>query len=172
MDFCAYESAKKIASWRYSTRWKHGHYSGRIVKPSAKFWWLRRNWKRKSGAHAAVSKPMSKKQETTGWVLIAGLGALLIWLLSKAGQSFLHEGVSSIITPYGTIKSDPQTGYPQFDAGDPSTYDAAKYAAAVPPIDTNGNVTQFPSDIFNCTCPSGYQKWRGKVDGSVWCFPS
>lgn len=112
------------------------------------------------------------KQSTSGYIILGGFAALLLYLLSK-GNTLLHETVSSsIVTAAGTITSDPLTGAPQFDASDTRTYDPARYAGAVAPIDTNGRVTQYPSDPVRCTCPQGFEKWKDVVDNSYWCFPT
>lgn len=110
-----------------------------------------------------------KRDHIFGLVL-AAIALALFYLFHKSG--LLHESVTaSIITPQGTVTSNPQTGYPQFDSRSPATIPAAR-ADAVAPIDTNGAITQFPKDVLGCTCPIGTQKWQDVSDGSVWCIPT
>lgn len=113
---------------------------------------------------------MSKHQETAGWVLLAGFGALLAYLL-KNSSSLLHESVSSsIVTGAGTVTPDPATGVPQYDTSIASTIPEAE-AFAIKPIASDGTLTQYPANPKGASCPIGYQLWHNAHDNSYWCLP-
>ena len=110
------------------------------------------------------------QQRFFGYALIAGLLALLYYLL-KNGSTFLHEGVStSIITSAGTIVPD-ANGIPQFDTRIPATVPPGQ-GAAVAPIDANGVTNWNPSDPVAATCPMGYTKYHNVTDGTYQCVPN
>jgi|SRR2546429_3212818 len=113
-----------------------------------------------------------KRQGIFGLV-IAALAVAILYLLNKKGM--LHESVTSTIggvtsSGLGTILPDPQTGFPVYDTRYPSTVPPEE-AYAIPPLDTDGNATQFPKNALGCTCPIGFVKWKNAADGSVWCLP-
>lgn len=114
---------------------------------------------------------MSKQQEHTGWGIIAGLIALLLYLLSK-GNSLLHETVSaSIVTGAGTITSDLVTGAPQYDTRIPSTVPEQE-AFAVPPINADGSLNPHPANPATLApAPVGYTLWHNVADNSYWYLP-
>ena len=100
---------------------------------------------------------------------LAGLAALILWLLNRKG--LLHESVSArIITPQGTILSDPLTGAPQFDSRVAVTVPANE-EFAIPPIDGNGVVTFDLKIPQRASCPTGYQLWKNVATGSYECIP-
>lgn len=104
-----------------------------------------------------------------GYALIAA-ALFLLWWLNKNG--LLHESVSSkIITPAGTVTSDPATGFPQFDSNVASTI-PANWTDAVAPIDEHGVITLSPSDPAKASCPIGTSPWRNAADGNYWCIPT
>jgi len=107
-------------------------------------------------------------EHNLGYALVA-VALFILWYLNKNG--LLHESVvSSIVTPTGTVTSDPATGYPQFDPNTPSTV-PANIAQAVAPIDKNGVITTAPADPTSITCPLGYTPWHNAADGTYWCMP-
>lgn len=102
-------------------------------------------------------------------LILAGLAALLLWLLNRKG--LLHEAVSAnIITPQGTVLSDPLTGAPQFDHRVASTIPLNE-EFAIAPIDGNGNVTFELKVPQRATCPEGYQMWKDVATGRYECIP-
>lgn len=103
-----------------------------------------------------------KQQETTGYIILAIFGAVLLWLLTK-GQNILHESVTTKF-----VSPDPVTGAPMFD---PRTGDVpANEEAAIPPICGPGPATYTPINPKACTCPAGYQLWKNAAAGYE-CIP-
>jgi len=101
---------------------------------------------------------------------LTGLAALLLWLLNRKG--LLHEAVTAkIITPQGTILSDPVTGAPQFDSTVQATVPVNE-EFAVPPIDGDGKVTYAVRIPTKASCPSGYVLWKDAATGHYECIPS
>jgi hypothetical protein len=110
-----------------------------------------------------------KQQETTGYLILAIFGAILLWLLTR-GKSILHESVqSAILTPQGTVTPDPVTGAPQFD---PRIDVPANEEYAIAPICGPGPATFNPVNPKACSCPSGYVLWKNVGSGGYECIPS
>ncbi len=103
-------------------------------------------------------------------LLLAGLAAILLWLLNRKG--LLHESVvSKIITPQGTVLSDPLTGAPQFDHRIAATIPVNE-EFAIAPIDGNGNVTFELKVPQRASCPQGYRLWHDAASpGRYECIP-
>jgi len=113
---------------------------------------------------------MKLKRESIFGIILAAIALALFYLFNKKG--LLHESVSSkIITGAGTVVSAASTGFPQYDTRVPATVPETE-AFAIAPIDSHGNVTQFPADPLSSTCPVGYSKWHNIADGSTWCLPN
>jgi hypothetical protein len=120
------------------------------------------------------------KREQIYGLAIAGLAAVIIWLLSKKGLLFAHESVGAciagldsktglpcdLVSSQGTITPDPQTGLPRYDTRYPQTVPEQE-AFAIEPI---GGTTK--SDFSRATCPVGYQLWVNEADGRLWCLPT
>lgn len=101
---------------------------------------------------------------------LSALAAFLLWLLNRNG--LLHEAVTAkIITPQGTVLSDPVTGAPQFDHTIASTIPVNE-EFAIAPIDGNGNVTFDLKVPQRASCPRGYQLWRDVATGRYECIPN
>jgi hypothetical protein len=101
--------------------------------------------------------------------LVAGAAVFLLWLLNRKG--LLHESVSAkIITPQGTILSDPATGAPQFDHRVAATIPPNE-EFAVAPIDGDGAVTWSLRIPQRASCPTGYRLWRDAANGRYECIP-
>lgn len=114
---------------------------------------------------------MADKQQTTGWVLLAGFAALLAYLL-KNSSSLLHESVTAgIVTPQNTVKSDPMTGLPQYDSRIPATVPANEEFAQAPLNTATGTGDNHPASAALAVCPIGYQLYKNAADGSLWCIP-
>lgn len=127
------------------------------------------NWGHVHATGLTMAK--GRKQENTGWLILGGLGLLLLWLLSK-GNSLLHESVSSsILTPYGTVTSDPVTGAPQYDPSIAASIPQNE-EAAIPPICGPGAATFTPSNPKACSCPQGYTLWKNVRAMIYECIPS
>jgi len=112
------------------------------------------------------------KRENIFGLALAAIALFLLWLMNKKG--LLHESVSAkiggaTVTTAGTILPD-EFGFPVYDTRYPSTVPETE-AFAIAPIDTNGNITQFPKNPRGCTCPIGFSKWRNAADSSLWCLP-
>jgi hypothetical protein len=99
---------------------------------------------------------------------IAALAAWLLYYLNSKG--LLHESVSSIITPQGTIIADPITGAPQYDASNTATIPPG-VGLGVAPLDAMGHPTPNPADPTRCSCPSGFTLWHNISPDSYWCIP-
>lgn len=105
-----------------------------------------------------------KQQETTGYILLAIFGGLLLWLLTK-GKNFLHESVTTkFLTP------DPVTGAPMFDPRQGDVPPGEEFAIA--PICGPGPATFMPTNPKACTCPTGYQLWKNAQSGGYECIPT
>jgi hypothetical protein len=120
-----------------------------------------------SGAVAAMAK--HTKESHLGYALVFA-ALLALWYLNKKG--LLHESVSSsIVTPDGTVLSDPKTGFPQYDSSDPQTF-PPNLDKAVAPINGDGSVSAYPADPTTCSCPIGLSAWHDVKDNAYWCIPT
>jgi hypothetical protein len=122
------------------------------------------------------------KREQIYGLAIAGLAAVILWLLSKKGLLFGHESVGAcvggldsktglpcdIVSSQGTITPDPQTGLPRYDTRYPQTVPEQE-AFAIEPL---GARTKFDLANGRATCPIGYQLWVNEADGRLWCLPT
>lgn len=113
------------------------------------------------------------KREHIFAAILAAIAIALFYLFNKRG--LLHESVSTTIgnvriSGAGTIASDPVTGFPVYDTRVSETIPESE-AFAIPPLDSFGKATNFPTNPMNCTCPIGYSKWKNAADNSIWCLP-
>lgn len=111
-----------------------------------------------------------KDQRYVGYAIVAGLLALLYYLLQKGG-SFLHESVSSsILSSSGTVLPN-ALGIAQYDPRVPASVPPGA-ANPLIPLAADGTQTWNPADPTKATCPAGYLLWYNNQDGTYQCLPS
>jgi hypothetical protein len=118
---------------------------------------------------------MANHSETSGWIILGIIGAILLWLFRGGANPFLHEAVGATLIP-----SQPSTGIPQYDSSNPATLPSAVSRFFIgplpPPVAPVGSIqegiTSRPADPLHASCPIGYTLWYDVHTNSYSCWPS